>query len=72
MNRYDPHRTEGMSDKELELRDAYDAGLNKHKHGANETNCHFRHFSTRPKMRAWEFGAEGKSFNLKAILKAAL
>ena len=60
------------TEKEKELRDAYSAGLSKLNHGANETNCNFGIFSTRPKMKAWEFGAAGKPFNLKAILMAAL
>lgn len=61
-----------MKDKEKELREAYRAGLSKHNFGADEKNCSLRHFSTRQKMKAWEFGAAAKPFNLKAILFAAL
>lgn len=61
-----------IEDKEKELREAYAAGLSKHNHGANDDNCNFRHFSSRPKMKAWERGAAGLPFNLKQILVDAL
>lgn len=61
-----------MDEKETELREAYSAGLSKLNHGANTENCSFRHFGTKSKMKAWEFGAKGLPFNLKKILVAAL
>lgn len=57
---------------EEELREAYSAGLSKHNHGANETNCHFKYFRTKASMKAWERGAAGLPFNLQKIAIAAL
>ena len=58
--------------KEQEILEAYQAGQDKLRNGANEENCNFRFFSSHQKTKAWEFGAEGKSFSLEDILKAAL
>lgn len=60
-----------MEDKKLEaqLREAYEAGLSKLNHGANETNCNFSLFNTKSRTKAWEFGANGLPFNLVEILK---
>jgi hypothetical protein len=38
------------------LQEAYNAGRDSAIHGANTTNCHFRHFATREKTMMWERG----------------
>ena len=52
---------------EEEIREAYEAGLDKHKNGANEINCNFRHFATKEQTKAWEQGAAGKKLEIKVI-----
>lgn len=42
------------------IRDAYLAGQDKRKNGANTTNCNFRHFATQDQTRAWEAGEKGE------------
>ncbi len=59
------------TDIENELREAYDAGVDKAENGANLQNCSFRHFSTRQKKKAWEFGVDGRTFDVVSILKAS-
>lgn len=61
-----------MDDKEKELKTAWLNGKDKRERGANLVNCHFSNFSSAQKTKAWEFGEQGKPFNLKAILVAAL
>jgi hypothetical protein len=61
-----------MNDKEKELKMAWLNGKDKRERGANALNCHFSIFSSPQKTKAWEFGEQGKPFNLKAILLAAL
>ena len=55
-----------------ELKQAYEAGKDKLKRGANDTNCHFSLFSNKAKLRAWEQGAANKPFNLESVLIASL
>lgn len=44
--------------RDLKLENAYKAGLDYAKHGANESNCHFSIFSTPAKVKAWEQGTK--------------
>ncbi len=37
---------------------AFEAGRNYALYGANEVNCHFRHFATREQAKAWERGRD--------------
>ena len=50
------------------LKEAYQAGKDKKKNGANEKNCHFSFFATKAQMKAWEAGDKGKKFDLESIL----
>jgi ribosome modulation factor len=47
----------------IEYQAGYDAGMN----GANETNCHFKHFSTQQKMKEWQRGNDDAKKGKKEI-----
>lgn len=61
MNRY-IERVRSLLSKETDEADAYRAGLDCARHGANEGNCHFQFFASPKLTAAWERGhADGKS-----------
>lgn len=41
-----------------ELKEAYEAGIDYAKNGANENNCNFSLFSSKEKTKAWEQGVD--------------
>lgn len=61
-----------MTEKEREIKAAYLCGKDARERGANPLNAAFHYFSSPQKMKAWEFGNQGKPYSLTKILKAAL
>ena len=56
-----------MNLQEENIRAAYNAGKDNIENGANETNCHFSHFSSPEQTKAWEQGNKGKKLNIEIV-----
>jgi len=47
-----------LAECKADERDCFDAGVNYANNGANNSNCHFKFFTSKERTKAWELGRD--------------